>query len=109
MSILYGFYRPDQGEILIHGRPTALPDSMSAIRAGIDMVFQHFKLVQNVTTLGNAAPGAKNGPLLRRSLRPARDSLAALACEYGPEVHANALIEGFSLGHQQWVEILKAL
>jgi simple sugar transport system ATP-binding protein len=44
MSILYGFYKADAGEIFINGQPTAIPDSQSAIRAGIGMVFQHFEL-----------------------------------------------------------------
>ncbi|MBJ2151296.1 ABC transporter ATP-binding protein [Paracoccus sp. IB05] len=109
MSILYGFYRADQGEILVHGRPTALPDSLSAIRAGIGMVFQHFKLVQNFTVLENVILGAEDGPLLGRSLRRARDSLTALAREYGLEVDPDALVEDLSVGHQQRVEILKAL
>lgn len=104
-----GFHRADQGESLIHGHPTALPDGLSAIRAGIAMVFQHFKLVKNFTVLKNVIPGAKNGPLPGHSLRPARYSLTALAREYGLEVYANALVEDLSPGHQQRVEILKAL
>jgi ABC-type polar amino acid transport system ATPase subunit len=47
MSILYGFYHADSGEILINGGGTLIPDSQAAIRAGIGMVFQHFKLVEN--------------------------------------------------------------
>jgi simple sugar transport system ATP-binding protein len=52
MSILYGFYKADAGQIFVDGKLTAIPDSQSAIRAGIGMVFQHFKLVQNFTVLG---------------------------------------------------------
>ena len=109
MSILYGFYRADQGEILINGQPTALPDSQAAIRAGIGMVFQHFKLVQNFTVLENIILGAEDGPLLRRSLARARKTLADLSREYELEVDPDALIEDLSVGHQQRVEILKAL
>ena len=47
MSILYGFYKPDRGRILVNGEPIAIADSQTAIRAGIGMVFQHFKLVQD--------------------------------------------------------------
>src|ERR687889_2136103 len=53
MSILYGFYHADSGEILINGRALRIPDSQAAIRAGIGMVFQHFKLVENFTVLEN--------------------------------------------------------
>ncbi len=109
MSILYGFYKADSGEILIDGRPTAIPDSQSAIRAGIGMVFQHFKLVQNFTVLENIILGAEEGPLLAPSLGKARKVLADLAREYELEVEPDALVEDLSVGHQQRVEILKAL
>jgi simple sugar transport system ATP-binding protein len=109
MSILYGFYKADSGQILVDGRPTAIPDSQSAIRAGIGMVFQHFKLVQNFTVLENVVLGAEDGPLLRSSLRKARAELARLSADYELDVDPDALIEDLSVGHQQRVEILKAL
>lgn len=109
MSILYGFYRADSGEILIGGKPVHIVDSQAAIRAGIGMVFQHFKLVQNFTVLENIILGAEDGALLRPSLSKARRELAALARDYGLDVDPDALIEDLSVGHQQRVEILKAL
>ncbi len=109
MSILYGFYRPDSGEILIGGKPTPITDSQTAIRAGIGMVFQHFKLVQNFTVLENIILGAEDGPMLRTSLTRARAELKRLAEEYELQVDPDALIEELSVGHQQRVEILKAL
>ena len=109
MSILYGFYKADAGEILISGRPTAIPDSQAAIRAGIGMVFQHFKLVQNFSVLENVVLGAEEGALLRPSLAKARKLLRELAEEYELEVDPDAKIEDLSVGHQQRVEILKAL
>lgn len=109
MSILYGFYKADSGVIEINGRPTTIPDSQSAIRAGIGMVFQHFKLVQNFTVLENVILGAEDGALLAPSLSKARRALADLAREYELDVDPDALIEDLSVGHQQRVEILKAL
>lgn len=109
MSILYGFYKADSGEILIGGKPTAIPDSQSAIRAGIGMVFQHFKLVQNFTVLENIILGVEEGALLRPSLTKARKVLGDLAREYELDVDPDAVIEDLSVGHQQRVEILKAL
>ena len=109
MSILYGFYKADAGEVLINGQPTAIPDSQAAIRAGIGMVFQHFKLVQNFSVLENVILGAEDGALLRPSLAKARKVLAELAEEYELEVEPDAVIEELSVGHQQRVEILKAL
>jgi len=109
MSILYGFYKADSGEILIGGRPTAIPDSQAAIRAGIGMVFQHFKLVPNFTVLENIILGAEDGQLLRPSLAKARESLRKLAQDYELDVDPEAVVEDLSVGHQQRVEILKAL
>ena len=109
MSILYGFYKADAGQIFIDGKLTAIPDSQSAIRAGIGMVFQHFKLVQNFTVLENVILGAEDGPMLNTSLSRARKALADLAREYELDVDPDALIEDLSVGHQQRVEILKAL
>ncbi|ETD87135.1 ABC transporter ATP-binding protein [Rhodobacter capsulatus] len=109
MSILYGFYRADAGEILIDGRPTVIPDSQAAIRAGIGMVFQHFKLVPNFSVLENVILGAEEGALLRPSLSKARKTLADLARDYELDVDPDALVEDLSVGHQQRVEILKAL
>ncbi len=109
MSILYGFYKADSGEILISGTPTQIPDSQAAIRAGIGMVFQHFKLVQNFTVLENVILGAEDGAMLNTSLAKARKVLGDLAREYELDVDPDALIEDLSVGHQQRVEILKAL
>ncbi|XDA97752.1 ABC transporter ATP-binding protein [Sulfitobacter sp. LCG007] len=109
MSILYGFYKADRGEIWIGGRKTDIPDSQAAIAAGIGMVFQHFKLVENFTVLENIILGAEDGGLLRPSLAKARKSLLELEHEYGLNVDPDAVIEDLGVGMQQRVEILKAL
>ena len=109
MSILYGFYKADRGEIWIKGKQTQIPDSQAAIAAGIGMVFQHFKLVENFTVLENIILGAEDGALLRPSLSKARKELKHLAQEYELNVDPDAVIENLSVGHQQRVEILKAL
>ncbi len=109
MSILYGFYKADSGEILINGNPTAIPDSQAAIRAGIGMVHQHFKLVENFTVLENVILGAEDGAMLRPSLAKARSQLKQLAEEYELNVDPDAVIEEIGVGMQQRVEILKAL
>jgi len=109
MSILYGFYKADSGEILIDGKPTVISDSLAAISAGIGMVFQHFKLVENFSVLENVILGAEGGERLTPSLTKARKLLTELAAEYELNVDPDALIEQLSVGHQQRVEILKAL
>ncbi len=109
MSILYGFYEADSGEIRIGGTPTAIRDSNAAIAAGIGMVHQHFMLVEPFTVLENVVLGAEDGPLLRPSLAKARATLTRLAEEYELQVDPDAVVGTLSVGSQQRVEILKAL
>jgi len=109
MSILYGFYKADAGEIFVDGKKISIPDSQAAIAAGIGMVFQHFKLVENFSVLENIVLGAESGALLSPSLSKARTELAALANEYELNVDPDAIIEDIGVGMQQRVEILKAL
>ena len=109
MSILYGFYQADSGEIFINGQKTEIHEPLQAIGAGIGMVFQHFKLVQNFTVLENVILGAESGALLNPSLAKARGELKRLAQEYELNVDPDALIEEIGVGMQQRVEILKAL
>ena len=109
MSILYGFYKADAGEIWINGQQTSIPDSQAAIRAGIGMVHQHFKLVENFTVVENVILGAEDGALIRPSVAKARKLLIELEKEYGLEVNPDAIVEDLSVGHQQRVEILKQL
>ena len=109
MSILYGFYKSDSGEIFVGGEKTIIPDSQAAISAGIGMVFQHFKLVENFSVLENVILGAEDGPLLKQSLAKARIQLKDLSKEYELDVNPDAIIENMSVGLQQRVEILKAL
>ncbi len=109
MSILYGFYKADAGEVYINGELKNITDSQAAIAAGIGMVFQHFKLVENFTVLENIVLGAEDSGLLKPSLRRARRELKALADEYELNVDPDAVIEDIGVGMQQRVEILKAL
>ncbi|MCD9148269.1 ABC transporter ATP-binding protein [Pseudophaeobacter flagellatus] len=109
MSILYGFYKADKGEIWINGNRTEIPDSQAAIAAGIGMVFQHFKLVENFTVLENIVLGAEDGGLLMPSLSKARKILKELAAEYELHVDPDKRIDEIGVGMQQRVEILKAL
>jgi len=109
MSILYGFYQADSGEIRVNGKPTAIRSSNDAIAVGIGMVHQHFMLVENFTVLENVILGAEGEALLKSSISKARSELRRLEREYGLEVDPDAVIEELPVGLQQRVEILKAL
>ncbi len=109
MSILYGFYQADSGEIRVNGHVKAIRTSNEAIAAGIGMVHQHFMLVDNFTVLENVILGAENDPLLMKSIARARSELVRLEREYGLQVDPDAVVEDLPVGLQQRVEILKAL
>ncbi len=109
MSILYGFYHADRGEIRIDGKPVVLNDSRAAIACGIGMVHQHFMLVDNFTVLENVVLGAEGGMTLARGMAHARKELQRLADDYDLKVDVDAEVGRLPVGAQQRVEILKAL
>ena len=109
MSILYGFYEADGGEIRIHEAARRIRSSQDAIRAGIGMVHQHFMLVGPFTVLENVMLGAEGGPLLARGAAAVRAELLRLGRDYGLEVDPDARVDTLPVGLQQRVEILKAL
>ena len=109
MRILYGLYRPDEGEIRLRGDPVAITSPAVAIQQGIGMIHQHFMLVPTLTVAENAALGVKSsrGPLtdLGRVSRRIRE----LSQTYGLKVDPEAYIWQLSVGERQRVEIIKAL
>ena len=109
MSILYGFYEADSGEIFIEGKKTRIRHATDAIKAGIGMVHQHFMLVENFTVLENVMLGAESGAMLDDSVAKASLALSELESEFGLHVDKNAITGSLPVGKQQRVEILKAL
>ncbi len=109
MSILYGFYEADGGEILIDGTPRRIRSPSDAIGAGIGMVHQHFMLVESFTVLENIMLGAEGGAILSRGAAAARREVERLERDYGLGVDPDARVSELPVGAQQRVEILKAL
>ena len=109
MGILYGYYRPDHGEILVRGRPAILRSPQDALAVGIGMVHQHFMLVEPFTVLENVILGVEGGFLLGAGLARARAELERLGREYHLEVDLDARVADLGVGQRQRVEILKAL
>ena len=110
MSVLYGLYRPDAGEILIDGQPVEISSPSAAIDLGIGMVHQHFMLVSVMTVAENIVLGQEPTQTGGRlDLKAARAKVTELSDRYGLAVDPNAKIEDVTVGTQQRVEILKAL
>ncbi len=109
MKIVYGFYSPDGGEILLEGKPVAIRSPHDAIALGIGMVHQHFMLVDTMTVAENIVLGAETGSAIRLDLEAARSQIRALSEELKLNIDPDAVIEDLSVGQQQRVELLKAL
>jgi simple sugar transport system ATP-binding protein len=109
MSILFGFYHADRGDIRVNGNAVKIRSSADAISHGIGMVHQHFMLVDPFTVLENVVLGAEGGALIGPALAKARAELERLAHEYELEVDPDAKVGTLPVGLQQRVEILKAL
>ncbi len=109
MSILYGFYQADSGEIEIEGRAVRIPGSREAIALGIGMVHQHFMLVDTLSALDNVMLGAEPGWRLSAARAEVRTGLDALMRDTGLRVDLDALVQDLPVGERQRLEILKAL
>src|SRR5881227_3089490 len=110
-NILTGLYRPDEGEILLSGRPVEFHSPRDAIAAGIAMVHQHFRLVAPFTVAENVVLGDHRDIGRRFLLRPRaiERRVAELSKRFGLALDPRARIWQLSLGEQQRVEIVKAL
>lgn len=113
MSMLFGMYEPDSGEILINGEPVVLSSPNDAAAHNIGMVHQHFKLVENFTIAENIVLGMEpKGNFLGMpsvNMKKANEEIAALSKEYGLEVNPTDLVEKVPVYIRQRVEILKML
>src|SRR5215813_901830 len=109
MRITYGFYRVDDGEILVDGTSQKINTPHDAIALGIGMVHQHFMLVDTMTVAENIVLGAEPGTAAALDLRGAEKRIQALSEEFRLSIDPDATIERLSVGQQQRVELLKAL
>jgi ABC-type uncharacterized transport system ATPase subunit len=110
MSILYGLYHPDDGDIIVHGDRVRMDTPKEAIERGIGMVHQHFMLIPVMTVAENivlADEPTKAGVVL--DVATARREVEEIAARFNFAIDPDARIENISVGQQQRVEILKAL
>src|SRR4051812_37094584 len=109
MSVLYGLYRPDEGQIRVDGEPVTIDSPRRAIDLGIGMVHQHFMLVPVMTVAENIvfATEPRKGLLLDAKAAAAR--MRKLSDRFGLAVNPDARVGDISVGQQQRMEILRAL
>ena len=110
MSVLYGMYKPDEGEIVIDGTPLVFASPADAIAAGIGMVHQHFMLVPVFTVAENVVLGVEpTGALGKLNIDEARRMVREISDKYNLDLDPDAVIEDLPVGVQQRVEIVKVL
>jgi ABC-type uncharacterized transport system ATPase subunit len=110
MNILYGLYKPDEGEIFVHGKSVTFHSAKGAIEEGLGMVHQHFMLIPIMTVAENivlASEPTQAGVLL--DYDEARKRVREISGAFGFAIDPDARIQDISVGQQQRVEILKAL
>lgn len=108
MRVLYGLYRPDEGEIRLNGEPVAITSPAVAISHGIGMIHQHFMLVNTLTVAENVALGLRSA-LSHTNLDAVSGRIRELSERYGLRVDPSATVWQLSVGERQRVEIIKAL
>ncbi len=109
MSVLFGLYQPEKGEIRKNGEVVHINDPNDATALGIGMVHQHFKLIDVFTVLDNIILGAETTKMGFLQKKEARAKVEALSEHYGLKVDLDAKVEDITVGMQQRVEILKML
>ena len=109
MSVLFGLYQPEAGEIRKNGEVVKINNPNDATTLNIGMVHQHFKLVDVFTVLDNIILGAEDAKLGFLQRKQARAKVQALSEKYGLQVDLDAKVEDISVGMQQRTEILKML
>ena len=107
-SVIAGLYRPDSGEMLMDGVPTVFKSPKDALAAGVGMVYQHFRLVSNLTVAENLALGNPDVSM-RLSQKELEEEAREIGEKYDFPVDPTARIWQLSVGQQQRVEILKLL
>ncbi len=109
MRQLYGMYRPDNGDILINGKPHTFNSPADAIEVGIGMIHQHFMLVPTLTVAENVALGLRSSREPMLDLEQVSARIRELSQLYGLVVDPSVYVWQLSVGEQQRVEIIKAL
>ena len=109
-NVVYGYYKPDGGEVIVKGKVARISSPKEGMRAGIGMVHQELMLIPNMNVLQNLSLTTDlkvSRPVLE--LSGIKSKLLAMEETYGLEVNPEAQVEDLSVGERQRVEILKCL
>ena len=114
MSMLFGMYEPDEGEIYVRGEKAAITSPNHAASLNIGMVHQHFKLVHNYTVAENIVMGMEPikkvlGFIPTVDMKKANQEVEELSRRYGLDINPTDVIEDINVSTRQRVEILKML
>src|SRR5512141_1975939 len=111
MNVLYGLYRPDEGEVRLDDQPVSFRGPGDAIAAGIGMVHQHFMLVPVFTVTENVMLGVEStrGPFGQLDRAAARRRVVEISDRHNLHVDPDAMVEDLPVGVRQRVEIIKTL
>ena len=107
MNMLSGVYTPDGGSILVYGKEVKFASPKDAIDSGIGMIYQHFKLVDNMTAVENIIFGQKGKLFLNKKKNIQK--IQNIIDKFNLEVELNKSVYEMSVGEKQNLEILKVL
>ena len=109
MSVLFGLYQPEEGQIFHNGKEVKVTDPNVATSLGIGMVHQHFKLVECFSVMDNIILGNEDTSMGFIQKKKAREKVKKLSDTYGLHVDLDAKVSDITVGMQQRTEILKML
>lgn len=109
MNVLYGFYRADEGEILVDGQVQKINTTADALKLGLGMVHQHFMLAGALSVTENIILGSEPGSTFKIDYNKAKEKIKEISKQYGLQINPDAKVDTLSVGEEQRVEILKTL
>ncbi|GAA0180666.1 ABC transporter ATP-binding protein [Clostridium sediminicola] len=107
MNMLSGVYSPDGGKMYVHGKEVKFTSPKDAIKSGVGMIYQHFKLVDAMTALENILVGQKGKIFIDK--KSAKKEIEEIIKRLDLNVELDKYVHDMSVGEKQNLEILKVL
>lgn len=109
MKILCGVHTPDKGTIMLRGKPVSFSSPADALKNGIGMVYQHFRLVEELSVLDNILLSLPDRPLKPLKRKQVRKKVDDILKEYGFSIDPARKVQELAIGQKQLVEITRML